>query len=627
MKTPISRGARTLAATAAILMAMAGCAATQDAAAPDSSQDTPAVSASVVGDTNGGVQPIPTECSDGHLSLQIYNNTGNTLTLSTSQPPSEDDGGMYIDDGDADCTWPAKSGPWSTTGAWMMVNTSNVTGEGEMSSEIYWNLDDKGDVLHAHGWGDYNSDTNAEGTDSTAGSCEVTGPNAADFNCHEHNEWMESWDHGFAHFTLTCTNPSSSSACIGYKQVLTPVPTVSIPDTTIADMYIQYPSGASSSQQPYMNQFGWVNVSYVFPAKTQSNTGYQVYFGQPAASVADPNFVIGYDTCTGNTFVAVPNGSSSQVVCQLGVQYNSPYTGSGTPPANEPGALQLSINATGSPYGLMSAALDGIVGATTVRPVALPEAVTGVAVSAPKTTATITWSMQDPGPENAPVTYGKVTAIPGTPSGTPAPTAAVTTQTCSVSGGALSGGYPIPNTCSISGLVAGIPYTFTVVAANSVGTGPASKPVVFTPGGPPQAAPTNLSAKYSNAGAGGNNQYVAVISFTQVPASKQGSSTLTGVFAQGYLSGKLDPNTTKFCSGASSLSSCTVIIPTNELLQYIQGNGTFTLTACNGAANEAPSGCGPVSAPVTPALPKSVPVPSGDASGPAATSASPASAG
>jgi hypothetical protein len=125
-----------------------------------------------------------------------------------------------------------------------------------------------------------------------------------------------------------------------------------------------------------------------------------------------------------------------------------------------------------------------------VTPTGAPGAPTGVVALAGDGQATV--AFDQPSANGAPITSYTVTASPG---------------------GATATGSGTPIT--IAGLTNGTPYTFTVTATNSVGTGPASAPSnMVTPAGPP-GAPTGVTA---TAGAG-----KATISFA-APLSDGGAA-------------------------------------------------------------------------------------------------------
>ena len=133
--------------------------------------------------------------------------------------------------------------------------------------------------------------------------------------------------------------------------------------------------------------------------------------------------------------------------------------------------------------------------------------------------------------------------------------------------------------CTITGLMNGTAYTFTVTATNSVGIGPASSPATATPTASATApgAPTSLTAT------AGNGQ----VALTWTAPSSTGGSPITSYTATASPGGTT-------CSVGGSTLGCTI----NGLT-----NGTtysFTVTATNAV------GTGPASAPAS-AIPATVP--------------------
>ncbi len=173
----------------------------------------------------------------------------------------------------------------------------------------------------------------------------------------------------------------------------------------------------------------------------------------------------------------------------------------------------------------------------------VPGAPTGVSASAGDARATVSWTApaSDGG---AAITAYTVTASPGG-------------RTCSWSSGSLS--------CTVTGLANGTAYTFTVTAANSVGTGPGSAASNrVTPTSAP-GAPTGVSA---------------VVSDGQATVSC-GAPTDDGGAAIGSYTATASPG-----GGHASAASCPITISgLTDGTTY-----TFTVTATNSA------GTGPASA-------------------------------
>ena len=189
-----------------------------------------------------------------------------------------------------------------------------------------------------------------------------------------------------------------------------------------------------------------------------------------------------------------------------------------------------------------------------VTPATVPGAPTGVAATAGDQQATVTFT--------APTSNGGATISSYTVTASP--------------GSAHASGASSPIT--VTGLSDGTPYTFTVSATNSAGTGPSASPASpVTPQKPsPPGAPTGVSAT------AGNQQ--ATVSFT-APTSNGGAAISS------YAVSASPGGAT--ASGASSPITVTGLT-----------NGTpytFTVTATNSA------GAGPASSPSSPVTPTAPP--------------------
>ncbi len=160
------------------------------------------------------------------------------------------------------------------------------------------------------------------------------------------------------------------------------------------------------------------------------------------------------------------------------------------------------------------------IGVVAGNPPGAPTNVTAVAASGQ---ATVTWAAPSVSGTTA-ITGYTVTATPGG-------------GTCSWTTGPLS--------CTVTGLTNGTSYTFTVVASNSVGPGPASSPsTAVTPAGRP-AAPTGVAVALLSAA---GQQATATVSWT-APAS-DGGLPITGTFVFGSPTGA--------CFAPAPNTSCTV---------------------------------------------------------------------
>ena len=202
-------------------------------------------------------------------------------------------------------------------------------------------------------------------------------------------------------------------------------------------------------------------------------------------------------------------------------------------------------------------------------PPTAPGAPTGVSATAGDKSAKVTWTA--PANGGSPITSYAVTPFIGSNPQTPT---------------VISGSPPATN-ATITGLTNGTAYTFTVAAANGVGTGPASAPSgQVTPTAPTApAAPSNVTATAGNQS--------AIVSWT-APAS--GGSPITGYTVTPYLSGEAQPTTQVSGSPPATTANITGL-----------ANGsayTFTVTATNAV------GTGPASSPSQPVTPTALAAPS-----------------
>jgi Domain of unknown function (DUF4082)/Fibronectin type III domain len=282
----------------------------------------------------------------------------------------------------------------------------------------------------------------------------------------------------------------------------------------------------------------------------------------PPAAPANVTATAGSQSATVNWTAPANGGSpitSYTVTPYIGTVAQTPTTVSGSPPATTANVIGLSngtaytftvtaTNAIGT--GPASAASNSV---TPVPPTA-PAAPTGVVASPNDGWAAVSWTA--PASGGSPITSYTVTPFVGTVAQTPTTVA----------------GSPPPPTANMTGLTDGTSYTFTVTAANGVGSGPSSAPSnAVTPAGVP-AAPTNV------AGAAGNA--AATVSWT---APANGGSGITSYVVTPYIGSVAQTATT--VSGAPPVTIASITGLTNGTT-YV-----FTVTAANAV------GSGAVSAP------------------------------
>jgi hypothetical protein len=209
-----------------------------------------------------------------------------------------------------------------------------------------------------------------------------------------------------------------------------------------------------------------------------------------------------------------------------------------------------------------------------VTPVTLPGAPESPAATAGGASATVTWSEPTSDGGSIISTY-TVTAVDAT-------TAANGGQTCTWTSGPLS--------CTVAGLTNGDSYTFTVTAANAVGTGPASDPSNAVA---PATAPSVPGTPIATAGAAS-----ATVTWSE-PAS-DGGSTITA-YTVTAADATASANGGQTCTWTSGPLSCTVTGLKNG------DSYTFTVTAGNGAgtgpSSDASNAVTPVAPPGAPESP------------------------
>lgn len=332
---------------------------------------------------------------------------------------------------------------------------------------------------------------------------------------------------------------------------------------------------------PAANARGWTETAWSLggggcssyePKPTwQADPGCAHRTNSDVSAVADPNFGVAVfetdpSTSVGAWWVFGGTSVSSPIIASVYALAGTPTPG--TYPAEYPylrgGLYDVTSGSNGSCGGsyLCTAGVgfDGSTGLGTPNgvgpflPVTKPGAPTGAAATPGNASAAVTWSAPASNGGGT-ITGYAVTSSPGA-------------RTCTTTG-ALG--------CTVSALVNGTPYTFTVTATNAIGTGAASSPSTpVTPRTVP-GAPTGVAAVAGNAAA----------DVTWSAPASNGGSAITGYTVTSNPDGLT-------CTTTAALG-CTVIGLANGT-PY-----TFTVTATNVA------GTGPASSASTPVTPRTIP--------------------
>ncbi len=210
-----------------------------------------------------------------------------------------------------------------------------------------------------------------------------------------------------------------------------------------------------------------------------------------------------------------------------------------------------------------------------------PGAPTGVVAVAGIGSATVSWGLPPDG--GSPITSYKITPYIG----------AVAQAPTTISGG------PPATSATVTGLTNGTAYTFTVTAANAIGSGPSSTAssavTPTTPTAP--AAPTGVSAVAGNA--------MANVSWT---APANGGSPITSYRITPLIAGVAQAATT--ITGSPPVTSATITGLANGTTY------TFVVTAANAVGSgpaSSPSGAVTPTGPTVPAAPTGVSAVAGNA--------------
>ena len=330
-------------------------------------------------------------------------------------------------------------------------------------------------------------------------------------------------------------------------------------------------------------------------SRTDNAIGVEYSVGSARGTYATENeltFQQGSPSCPAKSVVATPPSSPLQPTATAGnaqatVTWSIPPTNGGSPitgyvVTSSPGGRTcmttggLTCTVTGLTNGQLytfevratNAIGTGPAGTSNpATPSGPPSAPVAPGATRGNAQATVTWSTPSSN-GGSPITGYTVTASPGS-------------RTCLTTG---------TLTCTVTGLVNGTPYTFSITATNKNGDGPASTVTsAVTPAGPPPAA-LNPTAIAGNAQA----------SVSWLPPATTGGSPITSYLVTSSPGGR----TCTYAVSTPESDTCTVTGLTNGTLY------SFTVVATNGVGN-GPAGTSnpvtPMTVPTAPLTPSATP--------------------